>query len=490
MPPGPRRSSNGLAIGLGLGGLAVAGAVIAIVVATRGGGGSGSGAGSRDDLVKRTLAAMGEGNVDQLVKLGDPISLEAALLDCSERDKRKDKGKDDGKDKADADADADKGDTKDEPKDEGGDDDFDDPQIASKRLRRKHERLVEKTKGMKIELVSIEGPKGKDEPKEKDKDAERKKGTRKGDEITKGCVLKTDVELHELVAKVKVTEPDAKEASEGEATLSVLQAGGSWYLLRAPVLSAGGGALGAKLRKYRDQMCACKDAACTEEVFKEMKDWAKTVRDEAKSLPKDEMKTLDEIDDEMKACRRKISEGDQVALIQEAIAKFEGYKAAMCTCADRACAERVHREMEEWSRAEAGRTKDTKPSDEDTKKLMTLATAYGECQTKAMAGGATGTDDPMPPEDPDPDGGGASGASGGGGGSGLASIPACADYRKMIDKLDSCRKYPRTAVESLKKGYDAMDQALRTSPSARDTYAKSCADTVSAMKKVIEQLCP
>jgi hypothetical protein len=97
----------------------------------------------------------------------------------------------------------------------------------------------------------------------------------------------------------------------------------------------------------------------------------------------------------------------------------------------------------------------------------------------------------MPPEDPAPNSSGGGGASGGGGGGdGLASIPACAEYRRQIDKLRSCPKYPRSAVDSMKKGYDAMDQAMRTSPSVRDSYAQSCAVTVTAMKKTIDQLCP
>src|SRR5690606_21750857 len=98
-----------------------------------------------------------------------------------------------------------------EPEDDPGA--ADDPQIQEKRVRRPHEELVEKTKGMELGLVSIAGVqhrRGADADAVADAGADAKGLTmKKGDKATKGCVFKVDVASHDLVAKVRVTEPDA-----------------------------------------------------------------------------------------------------------------------------------------------------------------------------------------------------------------------------------------------------------------------------------------
>jgi hypothetical protein len=336
---------------------------------------------------------------------------------------------------------------------------------------------------MKLELVSIAGEKDKDKA-EDDPDAERKKrkGTRKGDEVIKGCVLKVDIELHELVAKVRVTEPDAKEPSEGEAKLRVLEAGGSWFLVMAPKLSAGGGSIGAGLRKYRDKMCACKDVKCTEDVSEDMEDWARTMRDEIKSLPGDERKALDEIDDEMKACRRKLREGDEAAEAKDMMAKLEEFRARMCACADRTCAEQIEKDTMDWSTSVSSKAR--KPRDDDQKKAVELMIAYEDCKRRAMKAEAAPRppDDPPPPDDP---------ASSGG--SSLASLPACAEYRRGIDKLLGCPKYPRSAAEAMKQDYERRDKAWASSSQTqvgRDLVNKSCAESAELLKKLLDSMCP
>ena len=495
--PAPRpRSSKGLVIGLGVGAVAIAGTIAAVVL-LRGGG---SGAGSRDDLVKQTLAAVSEGNVDKLVKLSDPVGLYNLALDCSERDKAtQDADKDKEKEAADEE---DKG-----MRTGGGDeagDDADDPQIQEKRVRRKHEKLVEKLKGMKIELVSIEAEQAKAAAKDGEQDkedaaaaAERAKGRvmKKGDKASKGCVFKVDVELHALVAKIRVTEPDAKAPSEGEAKLLAVDAGGSWFLWEPPAIRAGSGALATKLRKYRDQMCACKDAACAEAADQEMKDWARSARGEAKDLPQDEVKLLEEIDDEVKVCREKLRAADKDAVVKEAVAKLEELKTKMCACAEAACALRVQQELTDWAKQLSERSGDAKPSAADDAKADELMKAMKECTAKAMAGSTAPKppDDPLPPEDPS--GGTATGPSGGtdaGGGGSLSSVPACAEYRRQIDKIGACRKYPRSAVDGMKKGFEQMEKgwaSARPNAAAREAVAKVCAESADSLKKARETIC-
>ena len=85
-----------------------------------------------------------------------------------------------------------------------------------------------------------------------------------------------------------------------------------------------------------------------------------------------------------------------------ALATMEHYSASICTCKDKACADRVNDEMTKWGTemaSKAGAMKDQKPSPEVAKKAADIMTKYAECMTKLMMDGST------PP--PDPCGGGA-----------------------------------------------------------------------------------
>jgi hypothetical protein len=536
MPPPRPRSSKGLVIGLSVGAVAIAGTIAGIVLAT--GGSSGSSVGSRDDLVKRTLAAVNEGDVEKLVKLSDPVGLYNRSLDCSERDKSaqdKDTYRDadrqereanqkDGEDKQDAEdkkpADGEKRSGGDAAPADSADDTDDDPQIQEKRVRRKHEKLVEKTKGSKIELISIEGAGAEKDKAEGDADkadggGKRAKGRskqlmKKGDKAPSGCVFKVDVELHEIVAKVRVTPPDGKAPSEGQATLLAVDAGGSWFLWAAPTISGGAGAIAEQLRKYRDQLCACKDVACTEAVHKALKDWEETVPAEPGSLPKNEQQMINEIDDQMKDCRRKIAESDEAAVVKEMLAKLEGFKDKVCACADVACTDRVGQEMLDFSKS-LSQAKDVKGSAGDEARAKVILEEYKACAEKVKTASTT-SDDPMPPEDPSSgkgtgtssgkdtgtssgkDTGTSSGKdTGTSSGKGLSSVPECAEYRRQIDKMRTCRKYPSTAVDSLKQGYEQMERSwgsIRSNAAAREQMTKACQTTADSLKKIRQQMCP
>lgn len=505
-PPGAPRSMKGLAIGLGVGMVAVTGVIIALVV-TRGGGGGGHG--SRDDLVNGTLAAMSAGNIDRLVELSDPVGLHARTLDCTERDKASGAG-DSGPDKDGA-GDPDAG--KDAADDAG---ELDDPQIQEKRVRRQAEKLVEKTKGLKLELVSITGGEAKDGGSD---DQGKGLAMKKGDKAM-GCVLKVDVAIHELVAKVKVTGPDAKEPSEQQVTLSAINAGGSWYLQSAPQVGGGGsgGALAARLRGYKDQMCACKDAACAEKVAEEAKAWGRTVEAEAKKLSKEQDQALERLDEEMKACERKLGVGDGVGVAgdgdpdtdadtgadpKEVLAKLEAYKAKMCACGDLGCAARVQQDMASWYAVAVAKLATMKASPEEERRAEALMKAYSDCAEALANGGGTGaTDDPLPPEEPPPGGGtggvGASAGAGGGAGAGasagtLSSVPVCAEYGRLIDKILTCPKYPRSAAQAMKDGFAQMEKAWPAtagSPDARKTWIKACEDGAEGLKKLVDSMCP
>jgi len=69
----------------------------------------------------------------------------------------------------------------------------------------------------------------------------------------------------------------------------------------------------SKTEGFRDQMCACKDKACTEDVHKKYKDWEK---DAMKDMGKDDkppdniMEKAEKADKEMRDCRNKYREAE------------------------------------------------------------------------------------------------------------------------------------------------------------------------------------
>jgi hypothetical protein len=294
----------------------------------------------------------------------------------------------------------------------------------------------------------------------------------------KGCKLKVDVETHELVAKVRVTERDAAEPSEGEAKLTALEAGGSWYLITAPRLGAGG-AFAAGLRGLRDQMCACKDVRCAEDAGRRLEEWKLTVRREA-DLPRDTKKDIDELHDELSACRRKLHEASEAAEMKAVIAKYDQLKDRMCACADRSCYEQVQQEMRDLGQAAASRTQGLKPRDEDQRKLAEVMRAYVGCAGKAMALEAT----PRPPDDPSPDDMTSSGSAG------LTSLPACAEHRKRLDRLDACARYPKSAADALRRVFSELEKSWAAGPRDPAQMTRTCEAQAEVVKKILDTYCP
>jgi hypothetical protein len=76
----------------------------------------------------------------------------------------------------------------------------------------------------------------------------------------------------------------------------------------------GGSELEKKMKKSRDDMCACKDKACADKVQEEYKAWTNEAR-KGEKPDKSTLEALDKIDSEYKACRRKLrdAEGDKPA---------------------------------------------------------------------------------------------------------------------------------------------------------------------------------
>lgn len=67
---------------------------------------------------------------------------------------------------------------------------------------------------------------------------------------------------------------------------------------------------------FKDQMCACKDKACADDVHKKQKEWEKSMmadmgKDE--KPPENIMEKAEKIDKEMRDCRHKFDKDDMAA---------------------------------------------------------------------------------------------------------------------------------------------------------------------------------
>lgn len=439
-PPPGKKSSKGLVIGLAVAAVAIAGGVVAFVV-LRGGGGA-AGGGSRDAVVKATLSALERGDVDRLIALADPVGLHEKVVDCSGKTKPREPSEDDDeklelseKDKEDR-----------------------DPKKQLEKRRKELEEVAPLAKGAKIELVEIvskEPPAPSDDDnknnKNDDKDEFDSMVMKSGQRLMKGCVSKVPMRIQMAKLKLKVT-PEGETAFDQEAEIMLLQVGKGFWLANPPRISLGAGALVKELTAIKDQVCACKDAACAQKLKEEFKasPRRKKIKKEVKALAPEDREKVDKVEDEIKACERKLD-------VADAIGAMEQFKSKMCACTDRVCVDKVTQEMIVWSKSHADDGDDLAP--EDRERVTKISEELSRCMMKvADAGGGGG-------------GIGETIASIGGGDAELAPVDgmpaACEDYRQVLIKLSGCAAMPEQSRKAIKDGYKAMMQAfenLRNAP--------------------------
>ncbi|MBA3500518.1 MAG: hypothetical protein H0T65_09105 [Deltaproteobacteria bacterium] len=428
-PVAGKKSSKGLMIGLGVAGVAIAGGVIAFVL-MRGGGGT-AGGGSRSDVVKSTLAALGDGDVDQLMKLSDVEGLHEKVVDCSGKTKAlKEEGEEDDKELSEKDK------------------EDRDPKKQVEKRKKEFEEVAPRTKGTKIELVEIvtkEPPAPKDDEKKSDDEDDPLGGVMKtGQKLMKGCVAKVPMRIHTAKVKLKVT-PKGEEATEQDAEIVLLQIGSGFYLAAAPTVSLGVGALEREFKGIKDKVCACKDAECAQKLKDEFKasPRRKQVKKEIKALSEKDQAKLEMIEDEIKACEKKLGGDDQLEAMEQ-------FRDKICGCPDKTCADKVTQEMTVWGNS----NKDAKLSEEDMKKASEIGEEMGKCITRiysADTGGGAGG------------GIGATIASAGGLAEASADLPQqCRDYRETILKAANCPKLPQQSRQALLDGWKSMADAWKS----------------------------
>jgi len=226
-PAGPSKRVW-LAIG---GGIALL--VIVAIAFAAAGGSSGGGAGSRDELVKRTLRAIADRDVDALVALADPAGLMARVVECDDKPRK-------------------------------GDEDRD-PDTALRKAREKFEKLTRDLPAeLAIELVDL---------REDREDA--KPLIDKGDKMMKGCVAKTAIYLREANAVVKISRA-GKPGREQKIEIAIIEVDGRFYLSDPPKLDIAVADDDAfeKLVELKDKMCACRDKECGDRVNDQLSSWS------------------------------------------------------------------------------------------------------------------------------------------------------------------------------------------------------------------------
>ena len=72
---------------------------------------------------------------------------------------------------------------------------------------------------------------------------------------------------------------------------------------------------------------------------------------------------------------------------EEFVGKLSKLKDEMCACKDKACAEKVSKEMSDW----AEKASKTKASKEQEEEAMKIALEMASCQAKAMGAEGAGT---------------------------------------------------------------------------------------------------
>jgi hypothetical protein len=255
--------------------------IVAIVALTR----SSGGVGSRAELINQTFAALSAGDVDKLVKLVDPENLFDRVLDCS-----------------------------------SSDDDELTPKQLEREFREKAERLADKVKGRKLEVVAVESKKiDRDFGDGRAYGGKDRSVIKKGDKVFDGCRAKETFRAHEVIVTVKETRP-GKKAKKKRAKLELLEVDGDWYLVDAPRgrssddipgLGEDDGddddAMLEKMREFKDAMCACRDQHCAKRVSDEMTKWGES----AMKLPRKNTKVspkLEEIAKQLGECMMKAME--------------------------------------------------------------------------------------------------------------------------------------------------------------------------------------
>lgn len=141
-----------------------------------------------------------------------------------------------------------------------------------------------------------------------------------------------------------------------------------------------------ELERLRNKLCACTDAACADQVTAEKKAWETAMRQKmGTAKPDDKQKARGKLfEDGMQECRARIAGGGGEARFDTAIAELKGLKAKMCSCADKACGDKVNEEYKAWKAALAAEMTGKKPTADQQSRGDKVLDELKACRTKLV----------------------------------------------------------------------------------------------------------
>jgi len=145
----------------------------------------------------------------------------------------------------------------------------------------------------------------------------------------------------------------------------------------------------ADTEDFKTRMCACTDKDCADKLQGEFREWRHKLKDsiskdEAKNLPKETQKKLEESFEDFEKCGKKARGDDSEAKSGAAMAKMNEFKDKMCACKDKACADGVQKDMMAWTTDAMKDAANMKMSADDSKKMTDVAKGIADCMTAAM----------------------------------------------------------------------------------------------------------
>lgn len=144
----------------------------------------------------------------------------------------------------------------------------------------------------------------------------------------------------------------------------------------------------AKMREFKDAMCACTDPGCAQRVSDEMTKWSMEKRDQSPpTLREEDAKEAAAIGEEMGHCMQVAmgaSDSSNQANVDRAMTKMADFKDRMCACKDVACATKVSDDMTAWAQDESKRSNPPRMSEADTKRAAVIGEQMGRCMQTAM----------------------------------------------------------------------------------------------------------
>ena len=386
--PTTRKSRRARGIAIGGFGLVAAGIVAFAVVRDN------EPSRSRDEVIKRTFAALASGDENALFALADPANTFTKISRCE-----KPRVEDDKEPLGSA--------YRRKPSKEQAD--SRDPKKLEERWRKELSQLLRRTKNAKLEVVDIltelPPPMGtkpdksrsrdredddrheserdrfadsyRDEEDRPEHDKEYKTTTyRKGNELGGGCYAKKPFRRQQVKVAVDIKEGD-REFSQ-RVKLHLLEIDGSWYLSTPPSLNVGFDVVIQDLSDWRDKTCKCTGVECVEDLDTEYGRLAFVQYDLDKSadVPRDLGTKIEKLHQERKVCEGTARGGPELA-------RYKAMKDAVCACKDEECGRKIELEMAEVHRqleltARAQRFE----SSEVTRQMLAIATAASECTRK------------------------------------------------------------------------------------------------------------